>query len=81
MNHINANVCFEEDLWQEVVVYLFTGITYPVPTPVGYRWGRRCQSCETVLTKKTASPGNYRQCQLCHDNHGVGRDRFRSGIL
>ena len=53
--------------------YLLAG---PVPSPVGYPWGRRCQSCDVSLTPRTANPANYRQCRLCHAMTIVGRGSF-----
>ena len=56
--------------------YLLAGITDPVPSPVGYRWGRRCQLCDVSLTPRTANPANYRQCRLCRAMTIVGRGSF-----
>ena len=44
---------------------LYGGFIRPVQTPIGYPWGRTCQSCETRLTPHTTNPENYRECRLC----------------
>lgn len=58
---------------REVFAYIFDGLVHPVLAPVGYRWGRQCQSCDTILTPHIANPKNYRQCRICRAMTVVGR--------